>query len=213
MTGIKICGLTREMDLQAALDAGADRVGFILAPGSPRTVTVAKAAELAQMARGTAAVVVVMVNPSDLDLLEVTRSVGADFLQLHGAESPQRVAEVREQYHLPVIKALGIADVRDIHKALAFSSTVDELLLDSKPPKDARRTGGFGHVFDWSLIRNARFRTPWMLAGGLNPDNVADAMVATNAPFVDVSTGVESAPGLKDPQKIKAFVENVRAVP
>lgn len=210
MTGIKICGLTRATDMAAALDAGADRVGFVLAPGSPRTISIAQAAELAARARGRAHTVAVLVNPTDEELMAVTQDMRPDFLQLHGRETTERVAQVRRQFTTPVIKALGIANADDVIGAQDFQQTADELLLDAKPPKNADRAGGFGQAFDWSLLRNAEIRLPWLLAGGLNPQNVAGAIAATNAPFVDVSSGVETAPGLKDAHKIKAFIANVR---
>lgn len=210
MTGIKICGLTRATDLSAALDAGADRVGFILAAGSPRTLSFAKAAELATLAKGRASTVTVLVNPTDEDIERIIGEVQPDYLQLHGAETPQRVQQIRANARVPVIKALGIATTDDVQRIADFTPVADEILLDAKPPTGAQRTGGYGHAFDWSLLASSNIPCPWLLAGGLSPDNVAAAITATNAAFVDVSSGVETAPGLKHPDLIQAFVQAVR---
>jgi phosphoribosylanthranilate isomerase len=205
----KICGLSTLETLSAALDAGADMIGLVQFPPSPRHVDLAAAAELAAIARGRAEVVVLTVNPDDALIEAILAAVKPDFIQLHGKENPSRVAEIRNR--VPVIKALGIATAEDVAAALAYDGRADYLLLDAKPPKDASRPGGLGQTFDWSLLDNREVGTPVLLSGGLHPTNVAEAISRVRPDGVDVSSGVESAPGVKDTAKIEAFLRNARA--
>jgi len=196
---VKICGLTRAADVVAAAAAGASYVGFVFFPKSPRAVTFDEAAALAIETPIGVAKVALVVNADDAFLDELTARVPLDMLQLHGSETPERVAQVKARYGLPVMKAIGIADASDLPQIDAYSAVADQLLIDAKPPKDAVLPGGNGLAFDWSLLADRKYWTkPWMLAGGLTPDNVAEAGRRTGATQVDLSSGVESAPGVKD---------------
>ena len=209
-TEIKICGLSDEEGVDAALDAGADFVGFNFFPPSPRYVALDGAVRLAARARGRARVVAVVVDADDALLSAIATALRPDFLQLHGSETPQRVAAVRFLAGVPVVKALGISDRADLAAIDRYEA--DRFLLDAKPPRDASRPGGNATAFDWTLLDGFSCRRPWLLAGGLSAENVAAALAATGALGVDVSSGVESAPGRKDPALIHAFVRAVRAV-
>ncbi|SFA86794.1 phosphoribosylanthranilate isomerase [Poseidonocella pacifica] len=206
---VKICGLRRPADVEAASHAGAAYCGFVFFEKSPRHVSVAQARELAISAPPGLAKVALVVNADDATLDEILNSVPLDMLQLHGTETPERVAEVRRRYGLPVMKAVGIATAADLPQLDAFGAVADQILVDAKPPAGADRPGGNALAFDWSLIAGRRWAVPWMLAGGLTPDNVALAVQKTGARQVDVSSGVESAPGIKDAAKIAAFVAAV----
>ncbi|MEZ0211741.1 MAG: phosphoribosylanthranilate isomerase [Xanthobacteraceae bacterium] len=207
---IKICGLNSQDGLDAALAAGADWVGLVFFPASPRHVDLAPAAALAARARGKAGVVALTVDMDDDALAALCAAVQPDMLQVHGAETPERVAGIRAAFGRPVMKALGIAGPADIARARHYAAVADRLLLDAKPPAGASRPGGNGAAFDWSLIAGLDLPKPFMLSGGLTPDTVAQALARTGAPGVDVSSGVESAPGLKDPDRIAAFVRAAR---
>jgi phosphoribosylanthranilate isomerase len=208
-TEVKICGLSSEEGVDAALEAGADFVGFNLFPPSPRYVSLERAAALAARARGKAQIVAITVDGDDSLLRAIASTLQPDFLQLHGQETPERVSAIRAITGVPVMKAIGVAAKSDL--AAISGYTIDRLLLDAKPPRDATRPGGHGAVFDWSVLQGFVAAKPWFLSGGLEPKNVAEALQATQAPGVDVSSGVESAPGQKDPARIHAFVEAVRA--
>ena len=208
---VKICGIRTEAALSAACDAGAAYVGFVFFPKSPRNVTVAEAAALAVATPMGEAKVALVVNPDDAQLDEITGNVPLDMIQLHGAETPQRVAEIRARYGLPVMKAIGIAGPEDVAKIDQYAAVADQLLIDTKAPKDAVLPGGNGQTFDWKLARRKYWTKPWMLAGGLTAENVAQAISLTGARQVDLSSAVESAPGVKDPAKIRAFMDAVRA--
>lgn len=212
---IKICGLKTFEALDAALGAGADMVGVVFFPKSPRNIDIAGAAALAARARGKAGVTALTVNADDALLAAIAEGVRPDLLQLHGEESPERVADIRRRFQLPVMKALGIAGPADIARIPLYAPVADRLLLDAKAPPDAAHPGGNGLVFDWNLIADARARLDltegFMLSGGLTPENVGEALRLTRAPGVDVSSGVESAPGVKDPARIVAFVQAARA--
>jgi phosphoribosylanthranilate isomerase len=210
MTEAKICGLSRPEDVAAALEGGAAYLGFIFFPKSPRNVTPEDAAALAAPARGRARIVAVTVDAEDASLQEIARILNPDFVQLHGAESPERSAEVGRLTGAGVIKALPVSSREDLEAAKAYAAVADRLMFDAKPPMDATMPGGLGHAFDWTLLEGAAFGRPWFLAGGLSPDNVAEAVRLTGAPAVDVSSGVERAPGIKDPILIKGFLEAVR---
>ncbi|MGY3439030.1 MULTISPECIES: phosphoribosylanthranilate isomerase [unclassified Marinovum] len=202
----KICGLTRPQDVAAAVQAGATYLGFNFFPKSPRYVDPATARDLALEVPPGVAKVVLVVNPDD-DLLDaITGVVPVDMIQLHGKETPERVAEIKARYGLPVIKVLGVADADDLAPLDTYGRVADQLLIDAKPPKNAVLPGGNGLTFDWRLIAGRRWPVPWMLAGGLTPDNVAEAIAMTGARQVDVASGVESAPGIKDAAMMAAFV-------
>lgn len=203
--GVKICGLRTAADIAAVAQAGATYAGFVFFEKSPRHLTIAQAQHLALLAPVGLAKVALVVDATDAFLDQLTESVPLDMLQLHGHESPDRVAEVRARYGLPVMKAIGVADEGDLTAAFEYSLVADQLLIDAKPPKNAL-PGGNGLSFDWRLVAQRRWLKPWMLAGGLTAENVAEAIRLTNARQVDVSSGVESAPGIKDALKIAAFV-------
>jgi phosphoribosylanthranilate isomerase len=204
---VKICGLRTTVDVAAAADAGARYVGFVFFPKSPRHLEVADAAVLAAAVPVGICKVALTVNADDAMLDALTQAVPLDMLQLHGSESPERVAQVKARYGLPVMKAIGVADRDDLAQIDLYSGVADQLLIDAKPPKGADLPGGNGLAFDWQLLARRVWRAPWMLAGGLTPDNVAEAIKRTGARQVDVSSGVESAPGVKDPALIRALVQ------
>lgn len=207
---VKICGLRDAASVAAAVAAGAAYLGFVFFPKSPRAVTPDEARALAAEVPPGVAKVALVVDADDATLDEITDKVPLDMLQLHGAESPARVAEIRARYGLPVMKAVGIADETDLPKLAEYGRVADQLLVDAKPPKGAELPGGNAVPFDWRLIANRRWPVPWMLAGGLTPENVALAIRMTGAKQVDVSSGVESAPGVKDAGLIRAFIEAAR---
>src|SRR6056297_735757 len=206
----KICGLTRPEDVAAAAGAGAAYVGFVFFPKSPRNVSLSQARDLAVVVPVGVAKVALVVNADDAALDAITDAVPLDMLQLHGSETPERVAGIRSRYGLPVMKAVGVADAQDAAALDVYSEVADQLLVDAKPPREATLPGGNGVTFDWRLVSNRRWSVPWMLAGGLTPDNVAEAVALTGARQVDVSSGVEAAPGIKDAALIRAFVDALR---
>ena len=206
-TRTKICGLSTAETVAAAADAGAAYVGFVFFEKSPRNVTITQAAALAVDVPPGVAKVALTVNASDALLARITDGVALDMLQLHGSESPERVEEVKRRFGLPVMKALGVADESDLKALEVYGSVADQLLVDAKPPRDAVLPGGNGLSFDWALLAGHPLTCPWMLAGGLTPENVAQAVALTGARQVDVSSGVESAPGVKDIAAIRAFIE------
>lgn len=208
---IKICGLSSLESVEAALRAGADMVGFVFFAKSPRNVGFERARELASLARDRAKIVALSVDADDGQIGAIIEAARPDWLQMHGRESLDRVAQVRGQFNLPVMKAVGVASSEDIAHARRFALAADRILLDAKPPKDATRPGGNGEAFDWRLARSFGVGVPWMLSGGLDAGNVAAAIAQSGARGVDVSSGVESAPGVKDPAKIEAFVAAARA--
>ena len=208
---VKICGLSTADTLRAALEAGADMVGFVFFERSPRFVGLDHARELAAEARGRAKIVALAVDPSDRTLAAIVARIAPDLLQLHGSESPERVAEIKRAFSVPVIKALGVAEAQDFDKALDYEDAADWLLIDAKPPKGATRPGGHGAPFDWRLAQNFAPRKPWLLSGGLDPTNVGEAIALSGARGVDVSSGVESSPGVKDLDRMRAFKKAVEA--
>ncbi|WP_136683611.1 phosphoribosylanthranilate isomerase [Falsirhodobacter xinxiangensis] len=205
MSGIrvKICGLRTEADMAAVAAAGAHYAGLVFFAKSPRHLTIPEARALAFAAPAGLAKVALVVDADDAALDSIVDQVPLDMLQLHGSESPARVAEVRARYGLPVMKAIGVADEGDLADLLEMSLAADQLLIDAKPTVDL--PGGNGIAFDWRLVGRRRWLKPWMLAGGLTPENVAEAIRLTNVRQVDVSSGVESARGVKDHAKIAAF--------
>jgi len=208
---VKICGLATAATLEAALDAGADMVGLVFFAKSPRFVGLDHAHELAVRARDRAKIVALTVDAEDDLLAAIVRVVGPDMLQLHGRETPQRVAAIKQAFGLPAMKAIGVAEAADFARARDYEAVADWLLIDAKPPKDAVLPGGNGRPFDWRLARDFAPKVPWLLSGGLDPDNVSQAIALSGARGVDVSSGVERAPGVKDEKKIAAFVVAARA--
>jgi phosphoribosylanthranilate isomerase len=207
---IKICGLSTPATLDAALDSGADMVGFVFFPKSPRHIDLATARALGRQARGRARIVALSVDADDDALKRIVDLASPDLLQLHGRESPDRVRAIAELFARPTIKAIGVAARADFAAAEPYGGVADFLLIDAKPPKDAALPGGNGRPFNWGLTRDIQFRRPWLLSGGLDPETVEAAIAASGAHGVDVSSGVESAPGVKDQIKIRAFVAAAR---
>ncbi|MDO7559009.1 MAG: phosphoribosylanthranilate isomerase [Loktanella sp.] len=203
---VKICGLSTQEGLQAVADTGAAYVGFVFFPKSPRNVSIEQARELALATPVGLAKVALVVDADNAFLDAITDAVPLDMLQLHGHESPERVLEIKARYGLPVMKAVGISDASDVPNIDLYNAVADQILIDAKPPKSATLPGGNGLSFDWTLIAKRRWPKPWMLAGGLTPDNVAEAIALTGATQVDVSSGVEAGVGIKDNAKIAAFV-------
>lgn len=209
---VKICGLTRVADMQAVVQAGAAYVGLNFFVRSPRYVTMQAAREIALAAPPGLGRVGLFVDADDATLDAALAEVPLDFLQLHGTESAERMAALRTRYGLPLIKAVGVADAGDLPALAEYGRVADMLLVDAKPPRGAALPGGNGLAFDWRLIAGRRWPCPWMLAGGLTAANVALAVQMTGARQVDVSSGVESAPGVKDATKIAEFVSAAQGV-
>ncbi|EME71190.1 N-(5'-phosphoribosyl)anthranilate isomerase [Paramagnetospirillum caucaseum] len=208
---VKICGITDEDAMDAAIEAGADYVGLVFFPKSPRNVTPDRAAELVEFTPGDVGKVGLFVDPDDATLDAVLTRVRLDLLQLHGRETPERVEAIRLEYGLPVMKMLPVSEPADLDAAEPYLAVADRLLFDAKPPKGALLPGGNATSFDWSILTGRKWGLPWMLAGGLTPANVAEAVRISGALCVDVSSGVESAPGVKDAEKIQAFIRAARS--
>jgi phosphoribosylanthranilate isomerase len=208
---VKICGLSSPASLEAALAAGADMVGFVFFPRSPRHVSLAQARELGRQARGRAKIVALTVDADDGALGAIVDAVAPDLLQLHGKESPARVGEIAKLFGVGTMKAVGVAAVDDLAAAKGYIDVADLLLFDAKPGKQAKLPGGNGLPFDWRLLAGVTYEPPYLLSGGLDPANVAEAIALSGARGVDVSSGVESAPGVKDNDKIAAFVARARS--
>jgi phosphoribosylanthranilate isomerase len=211
MSQVKICGLSTPETVEAALQGGAAYLGFVFFDRSPRKVAPELAAQLiAPLRASPAKAVALLVDPDDATVDEIVRVMRPHFIQLHGKETPARVAAVAARSGLPVIKALPVSDAADIDAARAYDGAAEHLMFDAKPPKDADRPGGLGEPFDWTLLSGRRFSRPHFLAGGLDPWNVAEALSLSGAPIADVSSGVERGPGLKDATLITAFLQAVR---
>lgn len=210
----KICGLNDAAAVAAAVDSGAEYIGLMFYPASPRAVSPADAAALLAPVSGRVQAVGVFVDPDDADIEAVLSHVALDMLQLHGKETPGRIAEIRERFGLPVIKAIRIAGRDDLDQAAAYDAVADMLLFDAKAPKDMKNAlpGGNGLTFDWRLLAERAFGGPWMLSGGLDAGNVREAVEIARPPAVDVSSGVEFEPGRKDPAAIKAFLDAAKAL-
>lgn len=210
---VKICGLRTPDTLRAALDGGADMVGFVFCAASLRNITPDQAHVLSTMIAGKAQKVALFVDPPDAIIAPIVTALRPDWLQLHGAETPHRLAEIRHAHGIPIIKAIGVANADDLALGDAYRGIADYLLFDAKPQKNARLPGGNGLAFDWRLLHDYLARTHernWLLSGGLTPENVGAAIDLTGAPGVDVSSGVENAPGEKSAEKICAFISAAR---
>ena len=210
MTLAKICGVATPEAFGAAVEGGAAFVGLVSFPRSPRHLSLeAMAALLARTGRGVQ-IVVLTVDADDAHLAEIAERIQPDFIQLHGAETPERARQVRALTGAGIIKALAVSGLSDLRGLEVWDGLADHLLFDARPPQEAERPGGLGATFDWSLLTGLNLARPWFLAGGLTPENVADAIRVTGAPMVDVSSGVETAPGVKDTGLIQAFLDQVR---
>ena len=207
---IKICGLRTPEAVDVALESGADMVGFVFFAPSPRNVGYELAEMLGARVRHRAAKVALSVDATDETLAMIVAALKPDMLQLHGRETPDRVVAVRARFGLPVMKALPIAQRSDLSPLREYANVADRLLFDARAPQDATRPGGLGRAFDWTLLKDIDAKINFMLSGGLDAGNVAQALAVTNAPGVDVSSGVERAPGDKDPQKIRDFIKAAR---
>jgi phosphoribosylanthranilate isomerase len=208
---IKICGLKTPEALDVALESGADLVGFVFFGPSPRNLGLVEARMLGERVNGRAGKVALSVDANDETLAAIVAALKPDMLQLHGTETPDRVVAVRTRFGLPVIKALPVATRADLSPIRLYANVCDRLLFDARAPVEATRPGGLGKPFDWTLLRGLNAGVPVMLSGGLDADNVAEAIAVTGAGGVDVSSGVERSPGVKDPDKIRAFIRAARA--
>lgn len=209
----KICGLSTDEAVEAAVSGGAAYLGFVFYPPSPRAVIPQQAARLCQTVPAGVARVALFVDADDETIEATLAAGGIDMLQLHGSESPERVAEVRLRFGRPIMKAVAIAGSADVLAALRYEGVADRLLFDAKPPhRQGALPGGNGLAFDWALIAGQNWRRPWMLSGGLTAELLPEAVRISGAAAVDVSSGVESRPGVKDPNKIRAFLAAARTV-
>lgn len=208
---VKICGLSTPETLSAALEAGADMVGFVFFPASPRHLSLSGARELGRFAKGRALKVALTVGADNSDLANIVETLRPDLLQLHGHESVARVREIKQLFGLPVAKVLPVAEAADLDSLPGYAAVADRILFDAKPSKEATRPGGLGQPFDWNLLRGVKLEQPWMLSGGLHAGNLAEALRITHASGLDVSSGVETAPGIKDAALIEAFIRAARA--
>ena len=204
---VKICGITSADAIDAAVSAGAAYGGLVFHPKSPRFVALEQAGALADRMRGRLKIVALIADLDDAGIDRLIKAVKPDFLQLHGNESPGRTAEIRARFGVPVIKALPVAEASDLAAAADYEKVADMLMFDARPPKGAERGGGHGQAFDWKILAGKSFTRPWFLAGGLSPDNVARSIELSGAKLVDVSSGVESAPGVKDVVRIRDFLQ------
>jgi phosphoribosylanthranilate isomerase len=208
---VKICGLTSEEAIDAALENGADMTGFVFYPRSPRHLSMNDAARFAHRVGSRARRVLLLVDPDEALLANAMKLIDPDLFQLHGKETPERVAAIRERTGRPVIKAIAVSSASDLAEVARYEPVCDYLLFDAKPGAEAKRPGGNGSAFDWRLLHGLEVKKPWLLAGGLDPENVAGALALTGAPGVDVSSGVEASRGVKDPEKIAAFIGAVHS--
>src|SRR3954452_10254474 len=208
---VKICGLSTRETLDAAIAAGADMAGFVFFPPSPRHLSLEKARELGRQAQGRVVKAALTVDADDATLENIIDALQPDLLQLHGRESVARLRDIKQKFGLPVMKVLAIETAADLAGLPGYAAVADRILFDARAPKHASRPGGLGATFDWHVLENPDFDLPFMVSGGLNPGNVAEALRITRAGGVDVSSGVESAPGIKDPDMIRAFIRAARA--
>jgi phosphoribosylanthranilate isomerase len=207
---VKICGINSVESADAAVRAGADYVGLVFHARSPRALNPEQARALSSRLRGRVRIVVLLADADDAAIAAALADAKPDFLQLHGRESVARAGEIRSHTGTPIIKAIPVADLEDISGAARYADVADLLMFDAKAPANATREGGHGVAFDWQLLRGRSFSRPWFLAGGLNAENVARAIAISGAPGVDVSSGVETAPGVKSPDLIRSFIDNAR---
>lgn len=208
---VKICGLSTRETLQAALDAGADMVGFVFFPPSPRHLSLEAGRDLGRQVKQRALKVALTVDADDATLDNIMDALSPDIFQLHGKESVARLRDIKQKFGRPVMKALPVETAADLAVLPGYAAVADRILFDARPPKAATRPGGLGVPFDWQLLQNLELDLPYMVSGGLSAQNLAEAVRITRAGGVDVSSGVESAPGVKDPEMIKAFIRAARA--
>jgi phosphoribosylanthranilate isomerase len=208
---VKICGLSTRETLDAALDAGADMVGFVFFPPSPRHISLETARELGKRAGRRALKVALTVDADDATLGNIVEALRPDVLQLHGKETVARLRDIKQAFGLPVMKAMAVETAADLAVLPGYAAVADRILFDARPPEGATRPGGLGAAFDWHVLENLDLKLPFMVSGGLHADNVADAIRVTRAGGVDVSSGVERAPGIKDIEMIRAFIRAARA--
>lgn len=207
---VKICGLSTRETLETALDAGADMVGFVFFPPSPRHVSLETGRDLGRQVKRRALTVALTVDADDATLDNIMDALSPDMFQLHGKESVARLRDIRQRFDRPVLKAVPVATAVDLAVLPGYAAVADRILFDARAPKEATRPGGLGEPFDWHLLENVDLKLPYMVSGGLHADNVAEALRVTGAGGVDVSSGVESTPGVKDPELIKAFIRAAR---
>jgi len=208
---VKICGLSARETLDVALDAGADMVGFVFFPPSPRHLSLEMARDLGRQVKRRAAKVALTVDADDATLADIVEALRPDLLQLHGKETVARLRDIKQKFGLEVMKAIAVESAADLASLPGYAAVADRILFDARPPKGATRPGGLGAVFDWHLLENLDLKLPFLVSGGLNAENVAQALRVTRAGGVDVSSGVERAPGVKDGEMIRAFVRAARA--
>jgi phosphoribosylanthranilate isomerase len=208
---VKICGLSTRETLEVALDAGADMVGFVFFPPSPRHLSLEIARDLGKQAKRRAIKVALTVDADDATLSNIDEALQPDILQLHGKETVARLRDIKQKFGLEVMKAIAVESAADLASLPGYAAVADRILFDARPPKGATRPGGLGAVFDWHLLENLDLKLPFLVSGGLNAENVAQALQITRAGGVDVSSGVERAPGVKDGEMIRAFIRAARA--
>lgn len=208
---VKICGLSTRETLETALDAGANMVGFVFFPPSPRHVSLETGRDLGRQVQRRALKVALTVDADDATLGNIMDALSPDIFQLHGKESVARLRDIKQKFGRPVMKAVPVATSADLAVLPGYAAVADRILFDARAPKEATRPGGLGAPFDWHLLENLDLKLPYMVSGGLHVDNVAEALRVTGAGGADVSSGVESAPGVKDPELIKAFIRAARA--
>jgi phosphoribosylanthranilate isomerase len=208
---VKICGLSTPETLDVALDAGADMVGFVFFPASPRHLSLETAGHLGSRAKGRASKVALTVDADDATLANIVEALQPDILQLHGKETVARLRDIKRKFGLPLMKVIAVKNSADLVALPGYATVADRILFDARAPKQATRPGGLGAVFDWHVLENLDLRVPFMVSGGLNAANVSEAVRLTRAGGVDVSSGVERAPGVKDPEMIRAFIRAARA--
>jgi phosphoribosylanthranilate isomerase len=208
---VKICGLSTRETLDAALQAGADMVGFVFFPASPRHISLETARDLGRQAKGRAVKVALTVDADDATLANIVEVLRPDILQLHGSETVARLRDIKQTFGLQVMKAIAVETAADLAPLPGYAAIADRILFDARAPKEATRPGGLGAVFDWHVLENLDLKLPFMVSGGLNAANVAEAVRVTRAGGVDVSSGVEHTPGVKDPEMIRAFIHAARA--
>ncbi len=208
---VKICGLSTRETLEVALEAGADMVGFVFFPPSPRHLSLETARELGRQVKGRATKVALTVDADDATLENIVETLRPDLLQLHGKETTARARDIKAKFALPVMKVIAVATSADLAVLPGYASVADRILFDARAPKGATRPGGLGAVFDWNVLAKLELKLPYLVSGGLTADNLAEAVRVTRAGGVDVSSGVESAPGIKDPEMIRHFIRAARA--